>query len=306
MTSSASLRTRQFQPDPEFPADPPIRVSRPAGSNRSALVLSSPHSGDIYPASFRGASQLDPLTLRRSEDAFIHELYAAGPALGAPLLEALFPRAYCDPNRAAYELDPAMFDAPLPPHVVTDSSKIGAGLGTIARVVTGGLEIYKGKLAFTEAERRVETCWRPYHDALETLLEEAKACHGVALLLDCHSMPSVGGTHNPDAGQRRADMVIGDFHGVSCAPRLVDRVEDYLKSCGFSTTRNKPYAGGYITQYYSRRDQGIHSLQLEINRDLYMDETRIEKAGGFNRVQGAMTGLIELLIASATPDFLKE
>lgn len=305
MTSSASLRTRQFLPDPEFPVDPPIRVTRPAGQG-SALVLSSPHSGDIYPASFQGASQLDPLTLRRSEDAFIHELYAAGPALGAPLLEALFPRAYCDPNRAAYELDPAMFDAPLPPHVVTDSSKIGAGLGTIARVVTGGLEIYKGKLPFTEAERRVETCWRPYHDALEVLLEEAKARHGVALLLDCHSMPSVGGTHNPDAGQRRADMVIGDFHGVSCAPRLVDRVDDYLKSCGFSTTRNKPYAGGYITQSYSRRDQGIHSLQLEINRDLYMDETRIEKAGGFNRVQGAMTGLIELLIASATPDFLKE
>lgn len=305
MTSSASLKFRQFLPDPEFPVDPPIRVTQPA-SGRSALVLSSPHSGDIYPASFRGASQLDPLTLRRSEDAFIHELYAAGPALGAPLLEALFPRAYCDPNRAAYELDPGMFDAPLPPHVVTDSSKIGAGLGTIARVVAGGLEIYKGKLPFAEAERRVETCWRPYHDAIESLLAEAKAQHGVALLLDCHSMPSVGGSNQPDAGQRRADMVIGDFHGVSCAPHLVDRVEDYLKSCGFSTTRNKPYAGGYITQYYSRRDQGIHSLQLEINRDLYMDETRIEKAGGFARVQSAMSGLIELLIASATPDFLKE
>lgn len=309
MTSSASLKARQFLPDPEFPVDPPIRITQPAAGTapgRSALVLSSPHSGDIYPASFQGASQLDPLTLRRSEDAFIHELYAAGPALGAPLLEALFPRAYCDPNRAAYELDPGMFDAPLPPHVVTDSSKIGAGLGTIARVVAGGLEIYKGKLPFAEAERRVETCWRPYHDALESLLDEAKARHGVALLLDCHSMPSVGGSHNPDAGQRRADMVIGDFHGVSCAPRLVDRVEDYLKSCGFSTTRNKPYAGGYITQYYSRRDQGLHSLQLEINRDLYMDETRIEKAGGFNRVQSAMSGLVELLIASANPDFLKE
>ncbi|WP_341705535.1 N-formylglutamate amidohydrolase [Ferrovibrio sp.] len=305
--TAASATARVHRPDPEFPLDPPIRITRPedAGSSvATALVLSSPHSGAIYPASFRNASRLDPLSLRRSEDAFIHELYAAGPGLGAPLLEALFPRAYCDPNRAAWELDPGMFDAPLPPHVVTESSKIGAGLGTIARVVAGGMDIYKGKLAFAEAERRVETCWRPYHDALETLLAEARARHGVALLLDCHSMPSVGGSHNPDAGQRRADMVIGDFNGTSCAPRLVDRVEQYLRDCGFGTTRNKPYAGGYITQYYSRRDRGQHSLQLEINRDLYMDEDRIEKAGGFTRVAQAMTGLVELLIASATPDFL--
>lgn len=301
----ASALARVHQPDPEFPVDPPIRVTLPpAGTARTALVLSSPHSGDIYPASFRSASRLDALTLRRSEDAFIHELYAAGPGLGAPLLEALFPRAYCDPNRAAYELDPAMFDAPLPPHVQTESGKIGAGLGTIARVVGGGLEIYKGKIPFAEAERRVETCWRPYHAALETLLQEAKAQHGIALLLDCHSMPSIGGSNQPDAGQRRADMVLGDFHGVSCAPRLVDRVEDYLKSCGFSTARNKPYAGGYITQNYARRDQGLHTLQLEINRDLYMDEVRITRAGGFSRVQAAMTGLVELLTASATPDFL--
>jgi N-formylglutamate deformylase len=303
----ATLQARSHRPDPEFPLDPPIRITRPedAGSSvATALVLSSPHSGAIYPASFRNASRLDALSLRRSEDAFIHELYAAGPGLGAPLLEALFPRAYCDPNRAAYELDPDMFDAPLPAHVVTASSKIGAGLGTIARVVAGGMEIYKGKIPFIEAERRVETCWRPYHDALAELLAEARDRHGAALLLDCHSMPSIGGSHQPDAGQRRADMVIGDFNGVSCTPRLVDRVEEYLKSCGFSTTRNKPYAGGYITQHYSRRDRGQHTLQLEINRDLYMDEERIAKAGGFSRVQAAMTGLTELLIACATPDFL--
>lgn len=306
MTSSASLKRPSHQPDPEFPHDPPIRISRPedAGAVRSALVLSSPHSGDIYPASFRAASRLDPLTLRRSEDAFINELYAAGPALGAPLLEALFPRAYCDPNRAAYELDPAMFDAPLPDHVQTESSKIGAGLGTIARVVAGGMEIYKGKLPFAEAERRVETCWRPYHHALQTLLDEARTAHGVALLLDCHSMPSVGGNNMPDAGQRRADMVIGDFHGASCPARLVDRVEAYLQSCGFSVARNKPYAGGYITQHYARAAEGLHSLQLEINRDLYMHETEIVKSPGFSRVQKAMGGLVELLRASATPDFL--
>ncbi|QDO96822.1 N-formylglutamate amidohydrolase [Ferrovibrio terrae] len=308
MTSSAPIKARVFRPDPEFPADPPLRVTRPADVGfdgpASALVLSSPHSGDIYPASFKAYSQLDPHTLRRSEDAFIHELYIDGPSRGAPLLEALFPRAYCDPNRSAYELDPGMFDAPLPPHCVTESSKIGAGLGTIARVVAGGLEIYKSKIPFAEAERRVETCWRPYHNMLEQLLTEARTQHGVALLLDCHSMPSVGGNNMPDAGQRRADMVLGDFHGTSCPSRLVDRAEGYLASCGFGVARNKPYAGGYITQHYARRDQGFFTLQLEINRDLYMDEEKIVKSAGFARVQRAMTGLIELLIASATPDFL--
>ena len=280
MTSSAPIKARVFRPDPEFPVDPPVRVTRPAdvgfSGPASALVLSSPHSGDIYPASFKAYSQLDPHTLRRSEDAFIHELYIDGPSRGAPL----------------------------PPHCVTESSKIGAGLGTIARVVAGGLEIYKSKIPFSEAERRVETCWRPYHAALEQLLNEARARHGVALLLDCHSMPSVGGNNMPDAGQRRADMVLGDFHGTSCPARLVDRAEDYLASCGFDVARNKPYAGGYITQHYARRDQGFFTLQLEINRDLYMDEAQIVKSAGFSRVQRAMTGLIELLIASATPEFL--
>src|SRR5690606_4727516 len=157
----------------------------------------------------------------------------------------------------------------------------------------GGMEIYKGKLSFAEAERRVETCWRPYHAALDQLLAEARRTHGVALLLDCHSMPSVGGSNQPDARQRRADMVLGDFHGGSCAPRPLGRVADYLHSRGLSTARNKPYAGGYITQHYAQRDRGIHTLQLEINRDRYMDELQITRAGGFSRVQNAMTGLVE-------------
>ena len=136
--------------------DPPFEVLEPA-ETRGPVLFNSPHSGSTYPRDFLAVSRLDIATLRRSEDAFIHELYIDGPSRGAPLLEALFPRAYCDPNRSAYELDPGMFDAPLPPHVVTESSKIGAGLGTIARVVAGGLEIYKSKIPFSEAERRVET-----------------------------------------------------------------------------------------------------------------------------------------------------
>ncbi len=285
------------------PVDPPIRLTQPAG-RRSGLVVSSPHSGAEYPAEFRAMSRLDPVTLRRSEDAFVHELAGAAPAHGAPLLEALFPRAYCDPNREPYELDPAMFADALPAHVTTRSSKISAGLGTIAKVVSGGQEIYRDKLPFAEAERRVETLWRPYHAALRQLLDAAHAAAGVALLLDCHSMPSVGGANMPDHGQRRADMVLGDFHGVSCPEQLMRRVEEYLAGRGFQVARNKPYAGGYITQHYTRREAGFHSLQIEINRDLYMDEERIEHGPGFERVRAAMTGLIELLAGSAVPDFL--
>jgi len=285
------------------PVDPPIKLTLPTG-RRCGLVLSSPHSGAEYPAEFRGASLLDAVTLRRSEDAFVNDLVSAGPGLGVPLLEALFPRAYCDPNREPYELDPAMFADALPDHVTTRSSKISAGLGTIAKVVAGGQEIYRDKLPFAEAERRVETLWRPYHGALRQLLDAAHEAAGVALLLDCHSMPSVGGANMPDHGQRRADMVLGDFHGVSCPSRLVERVETYLAGRGFGVARNKPYAGGYITQHYTRREAGFHTLQIEINRDLYMDEENIARSAGFERVRAAMTGLIELLAGSATPEFL--
>ncbi|WP_374631077.1 N-formylglutamate amidohydrolase [Ferrovibrio sp.] len=286
------------------PIEPPIRLSLPEGP-RGGLVLSSPHSGNIYPEEFQRQSRLDPLTLRRSEDAFVNELMGVGPQHGAPLLEALFPRSYCDPNREAYELDPGMFSDPLPAHVVTQSGKLRSGLGTIAKVVAGGMEIYAGKLTFAEAERRVETLWRPYHDALAGLIAEARQAAGVALLLDCHSMPSVGGANMPDQGQRRADMVLGDFHGTSCPPQLVDRVGSYLESRGFSVLRNKPYAGGYITQHYTDRANGVHTLQIEINRDLYMDERIIAHSAGFERVRAAMSGMIELLAGSATPEFLK-
>lgn len=299
MSAAAALPNSAYT----APVDPPIRLTLPAG-RRGGLVVSSPHSGAEYPAEFRAASQLDPLSLRRSEDAFVHELVAAAPGLGAPLLEALFPRAYCDPNREAYELDPAMFAEALPDHVTTKSSKISAGLGTIAKVVSGGQEIYRHKLPFAEAERRIETLWRPYHAALRQLLDAAHEAAGVALLLDCHSMPSVGGANMPDHGQRRADMVLGDFHGVSCPERLVQRVETYLAERGFQVARNKPYAGGYITQHYTRREAGFHTLQIEINRDLYMDEALIQHGPGFERVRAAMTGLIELLAGSAVPDFL--
>lgn len=274
----------------------------PAGLPVSALVISSPHSGADYPAEFLLQSRLDPLNLRRSEDGFVDRLFAAGPGLGAPLVRALFPRAYVDPNREPYELDPAMFRDSLPSHANTRSLRVLGGLGTIAKVVADGAEIYRDKLTFAEAERRIAQCYRPYHEALERCLDGALAAHGRALLLDCHSMPSVGGPGERDAGRGRPDIVLGDRFGMSCAPAMVACAESLLRDRGYRVVRNDPYAGGYITHHYGRPQRQRHALQIEINRSLYMDEARIEPHYGFARVAADMAALLETLIALAWPE----
>lgn len=273
----------------------------PAGPPLSALVVSSPHSGADYPAEFLRQSRLDPLNLRRSEDGFVDQLVAAGPALGAPLVRALFPRAYVDPNREPYELDPAMFRDSLPSHANTRSLRVLGGLGTIAKVVADGAEIYRDKLTFAEAERRIARCYRPYHEAVERCLAAAQDAHGRALLLDCHSMPSVGGPGEQDAGRGRPDIVLGDRFGMSCDPVIVACAETVLRDRGYRVARNDPYAGGYITHHYGRPQRARHALQIEINRSLYMDEARIEPHFGFTRVAADMAALLEALIALRWP-----
>ena len=184
----------------------PVSVHHPLRQT-VPLIVASPHSGRDYPADFISTARLDPLSLRRSEDCFVDELFADAPGLGAPLLTASFPRAFCDPNREKWELDPTMFEEALPPWVNTTSARVGAGLGTIPRVVASGEAIYAGKLRFKEAQRRVETYWEPYHDTLAALISGTRALFGACLLLDCHSMPAQTG---PGAGPRRgADMVLG-------------------------------------------------------------------------------------------------
>ena len=263
-----------------FAVEPPIEVVRPTRA-AGPLVFSSPHSGNVYPAAFVAASRLDPVMLRRSEDAFVDELFAAAPTLGAPLLKARFPRAFVDPNREPYELDPGMFADVLPDYVNRSSPRVGAGLGTIARVVASGAEIYDGKLVFAEAEARIDRLYRPYHAALSALIEESVSRCGRALLIDCHSMPAVGGPNDRDPGKRRVDFVLGDGHGTSCAPWLVKWVEGFLRGQGYTVTRNDPFAGGFITRHYGQPATGRHALQIEINRRLYMDEDRIERGSGF-------------------------
>ena len=272
-------------------SDAAIEILAPA-EQRVPLVFSSPHSGRDYPAAFLAASKLDALAIRRSEDSFVDELFGHVPQLGAPLLRALFPRAFVDPNREPYELDPAMFTTPLPAFVNRRSPRVAAGLGTIARVVANGSEIYSGKLDFDEANERIERCYRPYHDALEDLIAHTRTMFGTCILIDCHSMPSIGGPMENDAGRRRqVDFILGDAHGRSCARTLTLLVEDKLRGMGYSVVRNTPYSGGFITRNYGRPERGVHALQIEINRALYMDETSFERAEGLASVAADMRDL---------------
>ena len=265
----------------------PYALRRPARQTMP-VVFASPHSGVDYPAEFLAAARLDRRSLRRSEDAFVDELFAAAPAAGAPLLSALFPRAFVDANREALELDPEMFEDALPPEANTDSPRVAAGLGMIARVVASGEEIYGRKLRLAEALARIERYWRPYHAMLGQLIAETKRRYGACVLIDCHSMPSVGGPMERDAGRERVDMVLGDCRGTSCAPALTDRVESALRHLGYAVARNNPYSGGFVTQHYGRPGAEVHALQIEINRALYMDESSLARGPGFARLAADM------------------
>jgi N-formylglutamate amidohydrolase len=282
------------QPLPELPAipSPPYLLIDPA-EQTVPLVVASPHSGRDYAQAFLAAARLAPLDLRRSEDSFVEELFASATSHGAPLLCAQFPRAYCDPNREPWELDPAMFADALPEWVNTTSPRVGAGLGTIARIVTSGEAIYRGKLRFAEAEERVRACWQPYHDALAMLIERTRQRFGCCLLLDCHSMPA---GHGRLTGP---DFVLGDAHGTACAARVTALVERVLMASGYEVRRNDPYAGGYVTRHYGRPREGVHALQIEVARRLYMDEATLRKAAGFTALQERMGALIGEVAASS-------
>jgi N-formylglutamate amidohydrolase len=254
----------------------PFEILMPAVSRRP-LVVASPHSGDRYPSEFLAASRLDPLTLRKSEDCFVDEICGLAPSLGAPLLRALFPRAFVDCNREPWELDPLMFEDALPDFVNSTSPRVAVGLGTIARLVADGQTIYRRKLRFAEAESRIEALYRPYHAALSDLVDETVGLFGASILLDAHSMPSVGTGPGPARVRRRVDIVLGDRMGSACHPLVIDTAEQVLRGQGYQVIRNTPYAGGFTTRHYGRPADGRHALQIELNRALYMDESRLER-----------------------------
>lgn len=264
----------------------PFLIHRPARQTMP-IVFASPHSGRDYPPRLVAEARLAPLALRRSEDSFVDELFAAAPTHGAPLITATFPRVWCDVNREPWELDPGMFDGPLPPWVNTSSPRVGAGLGTIARIVATGETVYRRRLSFSEAEERIRRCWEPYHAALAQLLAETRARFGFCLLIDCHSMPA-----HPAQIANPPDFVLGDAHGTACAPRATRLVEEVLLGLGYRVRRNDPYAGGYVTRHYGRPRDAVHALQIEIARSLYMDEARIERSAGLLPLTRDLTVLI--------------
>jgi N-formylglutamate deformylase len=274
----------------------PFRVISPQRPF-APVVFASSHSGRAYTPELLSGVRLGSLSLRRSEDCFVDELFAAAPAHGAALVAANFPRAFCDANREPWELDPAMFDEPLPDWVNTTSPRVSAGLGTIAKVVASGEPIYGGKLSFLEAERRIHCYWHPFHDALRRIVEDTKTRFGYCLMIDCHSMPSTG--QGSRASGRPVDCVLGDLHGAACSPRVTRAVEGFLIGRGFHVRRNDPYAGGYITKHYGQPAQDVHVLQIEIARRLYMDEGLIERSSGFELIQRRITDLIALVTRDA-------
>lgn len=272
----------------------PFSVFAPA-EQRVPFVFNSPHSGRHYPRSLIGASKLTPMQLRRSEDVFVDSLFSGVVEIGAPLLAAQFPRAWLDVNREPYELDPKLFGEKLPAHANTRSMRVSGGLGTIPRLVAENLPIYAAAPLLADAMDRIENIYRPYHDTLRKLMARSAVKFGHAVLVDCHSMPSSG--TRPEAGAR-PDIIIGDRYGTSCHGEISYELLRGFSDLGYTVTRNKPYAGGFITEHYGRPLKGLHAVQIEINRSLYVNEQTFEPNAGFDAlaedIHHVMTRLVSL------------
>ena len=275
----------------DFATIPAFETTRPRRQT-VPIVFNSSHSGMVYPDRFLHMTRLDTLTIRQSEDSYVDELYARAPFLGAPLLRAHFPRAYLDVNREPYELDPAMFCDPLPENTNIMSPRVRAGLGTIARIVAEDRPIYRTPLSWEDALMRIRGIYRPYHACLQKLLTRSRTSFGLAILIDCHSMPQFFHTGK----DRHADIILGDRFGTSCSSQLTGLVQRTFESSGLRVARNRPYAGGFITRSYGNPQHGIHALQIEISRHLYMAERTRLKHAGFERIQKIVEHLIQTLV----------
>jgi N-formylglutamate amidohydrolase len=271
--------------------DPPYEVLEPADC-RGPVLFNSPHSGSTYPRAFLAASRLDIGTLRCSEDSFVDELIAGVVTFGFPLMHAHFPRCFIDVNREPYELDPRMFEGRLPSFANTRSMRVAGGLGTVARVVGDAQEIYGQRIPVDDALTRIESLYKPYHRSLRRLFSKLHRDFGAAVLIDCHSMPSTAG-HKDE--RPRPEFVLGDRYGTSCVGAVSETIEQTLRGLGYSVSRNKPYAGGFITEHYGNPAAGLHAIQLEINRALYMDERHYERSRNFARLAADMETLARRL-----------
>lgn len=290
------------KPDAGSQAVAPFEIHRPL-QQTEPFVFNSPHSGRIYPDSFLSMSRLDRVAIRRSEDHFVDELFASVVQLGAPMLAAQFPRAWLDVNREPYELDPRMFDGPLPPFANIGSMRVAGGLGTIPRLVAENMDIYRGRLSVEEGLSRIEQVYRPYHANLRRIIAQTHVQFGKAILIDCHSMPA---NVRVAGGSRRPDIIIGDRYGASAAHDLSRAAVSFLSGLGYHVVRNKPYAGGFITEHYGRPGRGLHALQIEINRGLYVDEASLEKTAGFDLLKADLWEFASQMMAYVREGFSED
>lgn len=282
-------------------ARPPFEIIEP-GRLEGPVVFASPHSGRFYPQALRRASILDERSLRASEDGYVDRLLEAVPGAGLPVLKALYGRAYVDLNRAADELDPAMFDD-LPANLsIRPTDRVAAGFGVVPRMVASGRPIFNRRLPFAVAQARLEEVHAPYHRALEELMDRAAERFGFAVLIDCHSMPSrrailddgLNSRHGSESAE--PDIVLGDRFGSSCAPELRLAMARHFRDRGYRVIRNQPYAGGYCTEAHGRPADARHAIQLEINRRLYLHEASGRlRAEGTRRLQECLGELAQSL-----------
>lgn len=266
-------------------------TSRPG---TTALVLDSPHSGTWYPEDFGHACDLS--VLRTAEDTHVEKLYAFAEPLGVAWIEAHFPRSYVDVNRAVEEFDPQLVDAPWP-HPVLPGIKVRLGKGLLWRCTDDGTPIYRRRLSVQEVQQRIQRCWHPYHEAVRAAIDAAHGRHGYCLHLNCHSMPSVAApcaTEYP--GERHPDFVLGDRDGTTASPHVTARIAQFLRARGYEVAINHPYKGVELVRRYGRPDEHRHSVQVEVNRRLYMDERTLQLHDGFARLQADLRALVEHLL----------
>lgn len=274
-----------------------LEVWRPSGGLAVPVIVSSPHSGRHYPPELLDHARVDLTTLRKLEDSFVDELCARVPEIGATLITSRYARAYVDLNREAYELDASLLVGDPPACVNSATSKARAGLGTVPSRI-GTRVIYRRRLTFAEIERRLHHVYHPYHQQLRGLLTEARTRFGYALLLDCHSMPTPPVVVSNRAPEPMIDIALGDRFGQTCDHALIAAAEAHLRAHGLHVVRNKPYAGGFITQHYGRPCEGVHALQIEIRRALYMAEATFEPLPTLPVMAERLRGLVENLAAT--------
>ena len=279
---------------------PPYTLARPVAQSTSA-IFAAPHSGRDYTPAFLARAGLDERMIRSSEDAFVDLLFDMAPGFGAPYLVARAPRAFVDLNRAADELDPALIEGV---RRGTHSPRIASGLGVIPRVVANGRPIYRGKLSLEEAQARIAGWWRPYHDTLQSLVDDTLAQFGQAILIDCHSMPHEA-LESLGSGANRPDVVLGDRFGAAAASHLVDRIEQAFRDAGLRVARNMPFAGAYVTQHYGRPSRRCHAVQVEIDRALYMNESRIEPSADFHAFRAVIADIVGAIADIGRPEEIR-